>query len=356
MNGNVLDREKLKYALVGGTILGGGGGGSRESGEKHGEIALEFGEVLLKSIDDFGDEDIILTVSGVGAPAAVDKYVSPRDYVETVKIYEKNTGEKIAGIITNENGGSATINGWIQSSVLGIPLIDAPANGRAHPTGAMGSMLLDRVKGFVSHQAVSGGNPKLGNAISGFYSGGMDKVAKMVRQASVEAGGTVAVARNGVSAKYVRENAAIGGISHAIQVGSAFYSGLETSPEAAIENVVKILSGEVIASGAIDEYELTTEGGFDVGKVIVDGCELTFWNEYMTIEKDGERIGTFPDLIMTFDKETGYPVTSAEIEMDREIVVINVPKSNIILGSPMYDVEMMKSIEPIIGKEIERFL
>ena len=69
-----------------------------------------------------------------------------------------------------------------------------------------------------------------------------------------------------------------------------------------------------------------------------------------------ERMGTFPDLIMTFDKETGYPVTSAEIEMDREIVVINVPKSNIILGSPMYDVEMMKSIEPIIGKEIERFL
>ncbi len=44
-----------------------------------------------------------------------------------------------------------------------------------------------------------------------------------------------------------------------------------------------------------------------MGKVTIDGFEMTFWNEYMTLEKDGERYATFPDLIMTLDAKTARP-------------------------------------------------
>jgi DUF917 family protein len=109
-----LNKEMLEYALVGGTILGGSGGGSMELGNESGRVALAYGDLNLVDISEIDDNALIVTASAVGAPAAVDKYVKPRDYVRTLGILQKNTGLKLGGIITNENGGAATINGWIQ--------------------------------------------------------------------------------------------------------------------------------------------------------------------------------------------------------------------------------------------------
>lgn len=351
-----LNKDVLEYALMGGTILGGGGGGHRDLGLEAGTTALAYGDIELVDISEIEDDALIVTASSVGAPAAKDKFVKPRDYIRTIEILQANTGQKVGGIITNENGGAATINGWIQASVLGIPLIDAPCNGRAHPTGTMGSMGLNNVEGFVSNQAFVGGNPTLGNYIEGFVSGDLFKTAAMVRQAAVHAGGLVAVARNVVDAKYVKENGAIQGISHAIDTGKAFHEGLKTSPKSAIENVVKFLNGEIITEGLVSEFNIVTEGGFDVGTVIVGDVEMTFWNEYMTLETNGNRLYTFPDLIMTFDRDTGMPLTTAEINNDVNLVIIATKKKNIKLGAGMYDLKLLEEIEPIVKKEILEFI
>ncbi|MBB6283608.1 DUF917 family protein [Geobacillus subterraneus] len=88
--------------------------------------------------------------------------------------------------------------------------------------------------------------------------------------------------------------------------------------------------------GIVTDFHLETTGGFDVvGKVMVDSYELTFWNEYMTLELNGERLSTFPDLIMTLDAETGRPIVSATISKGQKVAIITVPKENLILGSPM---------------------
>lgn len=351
-----LNKEILKYALMGGTILGGGGGGSMEMGQASGATALEYADIELVGIDSIDEKALIVTASAVGAPAAVDKYIKPQDYVRAIEILEENLGLKVAGIITNENGGAATINGWIQSAVLNIPLIDAPCNGRAHPTGTMGSMGLNNIVDFKSHQSYVGGNPKLGNKVEGYLNGDIYKAAKMVRQAAVEAGGLVAVARNPVKAKYVKEHAAVNGISHAIETGKKFYEGFNKSADDAVKRVAEFLNGEIVAEGIISKFELVTEGGFDVGEIIVGGIEMTFWNEYMTLEKDNERLYTFPDLIMSFDKETGMPLTTAEITKGRNIVIIATKKDNIKLGAGMYDSKLLQEIEPIINKNILKYI
>lgn len=351
-----LSKEMLKYALVGGTILGGGGGGSMEQGRISGDVALAYGNVNLLDISEIDESTLIVTASSVGAPAAIDKFALPKDYIRTIEILQNNTGLKLGGIITNENGGSATINGWIQASVLGLPLIDAPCNGRAHPTGTMGGMGLNNVPGFISYQAYAGGNPELGNRIEGFVSGDLIKSSTMVRQAAVHAGGLVAVARNVVEAGYVKKNGAINGISHAIETGKVFYEGLETSPIAAIEGVVKFLNGEIVVDGVVTEFDLVTKGGFDVGTVVVDGVEMSFWNEYMTLESNGNRLYTFPDLIMSFDKETGMPLSTAEMSKGKSIIIIATKKDNIKLGAGMHDISLLKEIEPIVNKDIIKYI
>ncbi|MDR2869327.1 MAG: DUF917 family protein [Deferribacteraceae bacterium] len=347
-----LTEEILNYAVVGGAILGGGGGGSRESGMRVGKAALMYASPELISIDEVDPEMLIVTASAVGAPAAKTGMATPRDYVHAVQMLEQQMGCKMGGIITNENGGTATINGWIQSAVLGIPLIDAPCNGRAHPTGTMGSMGLNNVAGFVSYQAAVGGNPDLGNYMELTVSGSLGHCASMIRKTADAAGGLVAVARNPVKASYVKAHGAVGGVSHAIDTGRAHAEGMKKSPQAAIEAVAAFLKGKIVVSGKVDELKLETVNAFDVGRVLIGRCEMTFWNEYMTLENGAERLMTFPDLIATFDLKTGLPVTSAEIAKGQEIAIVATSRSNIRLGAGCIDPALLKEIEPIINKTV----
>src|SRR5699024_1538268 len=123
---------------------------------------------------------------------------------------------------------------------------------------------------------------------------------------SVKAGGLVGVCRNPVNLQYIKENAALGGITQAMELGEVLFNASEGP--ARVQAVANHLGGQVIHEGEVTEFALEKKGGFDVGIVQLEELELTFWNEYMTAEVHGKRLGTFPDLIMTFDVVTGLPV------------------------------------------------
>jgi hypothetical protein len=127
--------------------------------------------------------------------------------------------------------------------------------------------------------------------------------------------------------------------------------------EAAIAAVVEKLGGQVIVEGEVTAFSLETAGGFDVGTIAIDGGhELTFWNEYMTLERDGERLATFPDLIMTFDARTAGPLVSAAIEQGQAVSVIAVPRQKLILGATMRNEKLLQPIEDIIHKPVLPFV
>ena len=111
-------------------------------------------------------------------------------------------------------------------------------------------------------------------------SSSLEKSASIVRNASIEAGGVVAVARNPVTVAYAKQNGSPGAIRQAIEVGQAL---LSHKGESAIDAAVKQLGGNVAVTGTVTDFRLETKGGFDVGVVTLNSnVELTFWNEYMT--------------------------------------------------------------------------
>jgi len=343
-----LNERIVEYAVYGGAVLGGGGGGWIEEGLQLGRLALEIGQPLLLTADELNDEDLLVTVAMVGAPAAKDQFVKPVHYAKALELLAQKLGKPIQGIITNENGAGTTVNGWFQSAISGLPVIDNPCNGRAHPTGTMGSLNLTELSDYVSHQAAVGGRG--GNYIELSLSGSLEKTASLVRKASVEAGGLVAVARNPVTVAYAKQHGAPGAITQAIEVGEAL---LNHTGEAAIDAVVTKLGGRVVTIGEVTQFELETTGGFDVGKVWLDDAyEVTFWNEYMTLEKDGERFATFPDLIMTLDARTAKPVVSASIEKGQQLAVIAVSREKLILSTTMFNPKLLQTVEGIVGKPI----
>lgn len=354
-----LNKQQVEDLVIGGSILGGGGGGSIEEGLKIGDLAINSGLPKIIKVDDLEKEDIVITVSAVGAPAAENQFLLPIDFVETISLLNSKKDTNIKGIITNENGGLATINGLFQSSITGIPVIDASCNGRAHPTGIMGAMGLNNIPGYQTVQAAVGGKPGTIFRLKQLLEGDISTTSSLVRQMSVLAGGLVAVARNPVSLEYLENNGAIDSISHALKIGQAHHQG--KTPEEKIENVINVLEGQCVVIGKVTSLDFQTIDGFDIGKVNIKGgnnnYELTIWNEYITLENDEEkRIGTFPDLIMTFDTETGMPITSAELRDGLEITVIHTDKKNLILGKGMKIKENYKIVEEKINKKLINFI
>jgi DUF917 family protein len=259
------------------------------------------------------------------------------------------------GLITNENGGLATLNGWFQSAVMELPVVDAPCNGRAHPTGLMGAMGLNDVTDYVSRQAAVGGNPDTGRRVRLYVEGSLASASRLVRQSAVEAGGLVAVARNPAMVAYVRDNAAPGALQQAIEVGQALLGA--DSPLEAAEAVCAVLDGEVVCRAGVTGLTLHTEGGFDVGQVeLQGGYELAFWYEYMTLEQHGQRMATFPDLITTLSAIEIRPMSSAELRKGQDVLVVRVPRQHLRLGGGMRQPELFHVAEQAVGKDLVRYV
>jgi len=352
-----IEKESVEAAVLGGAVLGGGGGGWIEEGRKIGHLALEKGFSEILTVEDLSEEAVVLTCSAVGAPSVGACLLEPEDYVRAVELFVQETKIKVNGLISSEIGALGIVNGWLQSAVLNIPLIDAPCNGRAHPLGLMGSMGLNREQGYISLQAAVGGSSAGGNRVEAFFRGPLKEVSKKVREAAVKAGGMVAVARNPVPASYVKENGAPGAITMAFKIGEIILQNRDS--EKTVKKILDFLSGDFISRGNVERIDLSTVAGLDIGKIRIKGkrriSELCFWNEYMTLEVEGTRIATFPDLVMTFDFETSLPVISAEMKEGREVIIISVPAEKLILGSGVKDPDLLLKIEKAIGKEILRY-
>jgi len=352
----IVDKDDIEALVLGGALLGGGGGGSLAEGRRLGLAALQIGRPSLISIDSLAEDDPLVTVSAVGAPAAREKCTEPDDFIRAVQLLRSHLDRGIAGLISSENGGVSTVNGLLQSAALGLPVVDAPCNGRAHPTGLMGSMALGATHGYTSRQAAVGGNRDTGRHLELYVEAPLARSDALVRQAAAEAGGLVAVARNPVQAGYVRKHGAPGAIHMALELGRLILRERGLGGEGVARKIAAALNGQVIGSGAVDTLELETSGGYDLGRLTVGDVELTFWNEYMTAERGGVRLATFPDLISTLDRRDGTPRTSADLERGTDVIILSVPHTRLILGAGMRVEEHFRAVEEAIKQPIVRYV
>ena len=350
--GMKLTAEHIEPLVIGGALLGGGGGGDLAEGGRFARLALELGHPHLITVNELPSDATVVTVALVGAPSAPDRFVAPDDLPRAVLLLEEKWSQRIDALNGNENGGFASVNGWVQSAVLHLPLVDAPCNGRAHPTALMGAMGLHRRVGYISRQAAVGGDSS--RHLEMTVSGSLEAASALVRQAAVQAGGLVAVARNPVDPRYLTSHGAPGAITMALRVGEAILQAVSKGREAAWEAAARAIRGRVIDVGRVIRVDLHTAGGFDQGTVTIqaDGVyELTFWNEYMTLEQEHERLATFPDLIATLD-DRGQPLTTAEISPGRMVAIVVTAQEHLILGDGMRDPELFRAAEQVIGKDL----
>ena len=200
-----IDRDYAAYLSCGSEILGFGGGGNAQEGLAMADAAFTLAEEKGHAIELLTVEELalrhpeggtVVTISGVGSPASETAFTPPEYYPRLMELLEKEGCTEIIGFISCEIGASSSFEPFLPAAMLGVPIIDAPCDGRAHPLGLMGALALEQ-KGISVLQVGVGGR-KGDDDTAGAYvelsvRGSVSTASSLIRNAASAAGGAVSV-------------------------------------------------------------------------------------------------------------------------------------------------------------------
>src|SRR6202521_1602085 len=262
----ILVARDVEAAVKGGAVFAAGGGGFAEHGRMLGTAAVNAGEPELVTVDEIADEAWIATAAAIGAPAGTTQWqMLGVDYIKAVELAQRELGAPIYGLMIGQNGKSSTLNGWLPGAVLGTKVVDAVGDLRAHPTGDMGSIGLANSPEPMIQSAV-GGNRANNAYIELVVRGATARISPILRRAADMSGGFIASCRNPVRASYVKRNAALGGISLALELGNAILGAESNGGDAIIDAICKPTSGVILGTGRVTRKAVQyTSEAFDIG-------------------------------------------------------------------------------------------
>lgn len=352
-----LTHQDAQYAVLGGGVFACGGGGWLDHGELMGRLATSVGTPVLAAVDELPEDSWVATVTAIGAPAAVTWEIQPVDYVHALQRLIEVADRPIAAVMTAQNGYSTTVNGWIQSAVLGVKVLDAAGDVRAHPTGKLGSLGLITRPGYTAVQVVSGGNRSLHGHFEAVTRGSVVTCDDVLRDISVRTGGFIASARNPVELGWVRQHAAIGSISLALDLGRAMEDTRGSGAEAVVDAVCATTGGQVLVRGPLrHDVPLQTRGGWDHGTFGVADHRVPYLNEYMAVDSGDERRATYPDTIAVLSLETGLPLAVKDAVEGMQVAVVAAPAAGLPTSSSAWDETALRECEDLLGVEILHYL
>lgn len=353
-----LSHEDVAPAMMGGLLLSAGGSSKARSLERHdlaAAVALDYADLAFVSIDELPQDGWLLISTSVGAPGFAQPELVLRDHVRAAEVLIEKVGSRPAGVICGHVPG---MNGWLVAAALGLPYVDAAANGRGHPTVEMGGMGLASRPTVHITQVAEGGYHDTGSRLSMAVEGNLQKTSYLMRQASVVSGGLVASARGPFPVDFVAENGAAGAISFQIGLGQAM---LAASPGAMrIRAAADFMQGQVLVTGKVVENTVAYGGGYDAGRITVSDGEtkvtLGIFNEFMTADIGGQRVATFPDMLGALDPESGDPMAIAEMPLGTPVAIVAAHRDGFPLGQGALDPAVFHEVEKALGAELFSYL
>lgn len=353
-----LTSEDARNAVLGGGVLACGGGGWKHHGELMGHLATSLERPVLAAVDELPDDTWVATVTAIGAPASKDWEIRPADYVHALQELIKAADVPITAVMTAQNGYSTTLNGWIQSAVLGVKVLDTAGDVRAHPTGKLGGLGLGERPGYESIQVVSGGNRELHGHFLSVNRGNLNTVDDVLRDISVRTGGFIASARNPVELSWVKANGAHGSISLALDLGADMAAAQPSGSDAVVDAVRKRLQADVIDAGRLRIGKRTrTRGGWDHGTFQIGDHTVPYLNEFMAVDNAQGRVATYPDTIVVIDRATGEALAVKDAGRGGQDVVLLVSRAGRLpVSSSSIDRVGLAECEHLLNIEILPYL
>ncbi|MBD0736046.1 DUF917 domain-containing protein [Streptomyces sp. CBMA29] len=309
-------------ALAAGTaIFGTGGGGAVYTSQIVAEETLRAnGPVPLVTVDDLGPDDLVILMSGIGAPTVGIEMLSSNRQVDLlVREAEAVAGRPITALMAAEIGGSNGVGpvGW--ASRLGLKLLDADGMGRAFPDAAMVAMNVAGVPCDFSVLSDVVGNVSVLKTVD------LHWLERHARALTVASGSICLGVHYPLTAETAKGAVVEGTVSAAVRVGHALLSSPEPVAAVAAE-----LGGSILLTGKITDLDRRTVGGFSRGSVTIAGTgtdrgrlqRLEIQNENLVVLEDGEVLVSVPDNVTIIDAETGHAITTEMLRYGQRVSVL----------------------------------
>lgn len=311
---------------VGCGILGTGGGGATYAGELMAKQVLEDrGPVRLVSLGDLPRDGLILPIGTIGAPTvSLEKLPAGTEPARLRAHVEARFDAPVVALMPVEIGGANGVKPIAYAGLLGLPVVDGDAMGRAFPEVQMVSMNVAGLPPGLVLLCDPHGN------VASFEPANDYWAERLARTAAVAMGGSAVEIDYIMSAAEAHGAIVEGSITKAVEIGRALRG---RGAADGVQALVGHLGAHALIEGKVIDVERRTAGGFVRGSVTIEGTgddagrllRVEIQNENLAAFEDGRMLCCVPDLISLVDDQSGEAVPTEVLRFGQRVAVVAMP-------------------------------
>ncbi len=317
---------EIEDLAAGAWILGAGGGGDPYHSllNLRQEAKRGFRPRLIPS-EALDDDHLVAVVSTMGAPlVGEERLPDPEIAARPVRVLAERLGRPFAAVMSLEIGGSNALQSFLVAARTALPVVDADSMGRAFPEAQMTTFAVAGLRNYPFCLADIRDNIVI-----------VDRAAswkwqeRLGRVAVTEVGSIAATAKAPRTGREVKDFAVQGSVTRALRIGAALRRARERH-EDPVEAVLAGEGGLSLFAGKVSDIERLTTRGFLRGTARIAGLgedrgatmDLHFQNEFAVALRDGEPVGTTPEILCVLDSGTGEALGTEVIAYGQRVRVI----------------------------------
>ena len=338
-------RQDLLDLAYGAALLGSGGGGDPYIGRLMAERSLDRGRtVTVWDLDEVPDDGLVISTAMMGAPTVmVEKLPSGTEGVAALRALEEHLGRAAVATIPMECGGLNSTLPLVVAAEAGIPVLDADGMGRAFPELQMETFHVFGVSGSPMAIANEHGDIAMVMARDNWA---MEWLARGI---CVRMGGAAMIAEYSMLGALAKRVSIPGTLSLGISLGAAARRARRhhSDPLGGLAQALAAASyrgPRLLFEGKVEDVFRQTTEGFVKGHALVRGyrsaevMRITFQNEHLIAEIDGEALAVVPDLICVLAAETIEPITTESLRYGQRVTVVSITPPEIMRTPEALDV------------------
>ncbi len=321
--------ENIEPLATGAWILGTGGGGNPYISTLNlRRLYAEGRRVQVMDPMALEDDDMVAVVSKMGAPlVGQERLGDPAHLARAVEVMEDYIGRPFRAIMSVEIGGSNALSSFLAAAMLGRPVVNADAMGRAYPEAQMTSFAIGNLPMFpLSLVDVRDNEVIVTRAASWKW---MERISRKV---CTEVGSTAATCKAPRTGREVKDWGIHYTVTKAVELGRAVIEARARHDDP-VRAVLDHEGGKQLFRGKVIDVARETTGGFLRGTTLIEGIdadkgsrmELGFQNEWAVAFRDGHPVAMTPDLICLLDTVSGSAIGTESVRYGQRVTVVALP-------------------------------